>query len=431
MTRQRDFKKLVRERIEATGERYTTARSHVLNKLERTETYPGLIPGYRQFGGQQGDTAVLSHVLHFAGVKHSEAMVHGLCGGVGFLYAVFEYKGHAPMLTIVARSSSMPDLFTAEGLKRAGAQHDVKETSGAAGAQKHLDAALAANKPAMLTVDIASLPYSGMPKEWQGMGPHMLAAIGRDGDAVWLDDRSVRPIRISMKELAFARGRYKKGKHRLVTIYGTEKGHDPSAAIRNAIAYTVKSFHESPFKGFASNFGFAGLEKFQRLLTDKKDAKGWPKLFTEGRNACTGLHRVYECLQHDYTAPNAGRSLYADFLAEAAGVTGDKRLNELAGKFRESGKLWGEVTQAVTDCGEKSLRRMCELTDQRAELFDTEGAEAGPQLADMWKQRRELADESKLTASQCSDLYARMSDTLKRVLEVEHDAVDQMNRLTK
>jgi hypothetical protein len=270
-----------------------------------------------------------------------------------------------------------------------------------------------------------------MPKEWQGMGPHIVAAIGRDGDDVWLDDRSVKPVRVSMKELAYARGRYKKGKNRLVTIAGPEKGYDPADAIRSAVALTVKSFHESPFKGFASNFGFAGLEKFQRLLTDKKDAKGWPKLFPEGRDACTGLHRVYECLQHDYTAPNAGRPLYADFLNEAAGVTGDKRFEELAGKFRESGKLWGGVSDAITGCGDKSLQRMCELSDERAELFDTEGANAGPQLADMWKLRRELAEQSKLTAGQCSELYARMADSLKRILDVEHDAVDQLAKLSK
>lgn len=226
MTQQRDFKKLVRERIAKTGERYTTARAHVLAALDAPapEPTPGLLAGYDRFGGS--DVSVLAHALAFAGVKKSDgrpytdALVAGLCGGIGFLYAVFEYKGHPPMLTIVCRSNSMSDKFIAQGLGRSGADFTVHETGAPATARKHLDAALDSGRPVLCTVDIAALPYSGMPRQWVGMGPHVVAAVGRDGDDLWLDDRAARPVRISMKDFAFARGAYKKAKHRLATLSG-------------------------------------------------------------------------------------------------------------------------------------------------------------------------------------------------------------------
>src|SRR5262245_44995020 len=103
MTKQREFKSLVRERMSKTGARYTTARAQLLAKLSEPANgteYPGLIAGYDRFGGVQGDTAVLHNVLRFSGMKNpltnqpfDETTINGLCGGPGFLYAVFEYKG--------------------------------------------------------------------------------------------------------------------------------------------------------------------------------------------------------------------------------------------------------------------------------------------------------------------------------------------------
>lgn len=64
------------------------------------------------------------------------------------------------------------------------------------------------------------------------------------------------------------------------------------------------------------------MEKWQRLLTDSRDEKGWPKVFAAGADAYAGLRRAYDCIQHDYAAPDAGRPLYAAFLDEAAALTG-------------------------------------------------------------------------------------------------------------
>lgn len=437
MTRQRDFKKLVRERMRRTGESYTTARSHVLiEEPSHASTLPGLIAGYACFGGLQGDTSVLTNVLRFAGLRkpdgreYSEALVAGLCGGIGFLYAVFEYRGMPPMLTIVARSNSMADAFIAEGLGRCGAQLDTREASTEGAAMKHLLSALDAGKPALCTVDMVSLPYSGMPAQWAGMSPHVVAAVGRHGDSIWLDDRAVEPIAISMAEFAHARSRYRKGKNRLVTLRGRTQGFDLAQAVREAVALTVKSFHQSPVKSFASNFGFAGLEKWQRLLTDKRDPKGWPKVFASGREALAGLGRAYECLQHEYTGPAAGRPLYAEFLAEAAWITGDNRFAEVTQKFRASGVLWDGLTERIRHCPDAAVKRRCEITDIRAELLDAQGAKATPQLKALFDERMELGNECKLNAAGAGELYAAIAGDLGRIIGLEREAVEQLRTLS-
>ena len=53
MTKRRDFKALVRERMDKTGERYTAARAQLLGRLSASRpasVFPGLLPGYDTFG---------------------------------------------------------------------------------------------------------------------------------------------------------------------------------------------------------------------------------------------------------------------------------------------------------------------------------------------------------------------------------------------
>ena len=54
-----------------------------------------------------------------------------------------------------------------------------------------LDQTLAAGKVAICIVDIASLPWYGLPAEFIGGGPHVVTVAGRYGDRYWIDDRCV------------------------------------------------------------------------------------------------------------------------------------------------------------------------------------------------------------------------------------------------
>ena len=228
MTKRRDFKALVRERMDKTGERYTAARAQVLGNVTASTTphsFPGVLPGYNTFGGIQSGTASLRNLLTsigavspLDGAPYTESFVNGLCGGPGFLYAVFEYKGWPPLVSLALRSRSMPDVYIAEGVSRIGRTVTVSETTSPVVARKALDAALAAGMAALCVTDAASLPWTGLPAAFVGGGPHVVAVAGRDGDDFWIDDRAAHPRRLSGARLAQARAAYRHAKNRLVTF---------------------------------------------------------------------------------------------------------------------------------------------------------------------------------------------------------------------
>jgi hypothetical protein len=438
VTRQREFKQLVRERMAKTGERYTAARAQLLAKLGEStspETFPGSLEGYDRFGGIQGDTSVLANVLRHAGVRspltgrpYTEAMINGLCGGPGFLYAVFEYKGWPPMLSLALRSRSMPDVYAASGLSRLGVRLQKSETTSPKPARKALDDALSAGRAAICIADIATLPWYGLPEEFAGGAPHLVAVAGRDGDDFWIDDRSPRPIRFGGDLLGKARARYRPAKNRLITIDGPQPRYDPKQAIRDAIADTARSYVEPAVpKSFWVNCGFSGIDKWRTMLTDRKDKKGWPTVFAETALAYAGLHRAYDCIEHQFTAPAGGRPFYADFLDEAAAALERPILGEAAAAYRAAGELWAQVSSLVAACPDPAVRQACEIADRRLELGDAHGV-VSRESAELWQKRHRLAAECELTRDAALALYGRMADIVGRIGVAERSGVELLER---
>jgi hypothetical protein len=428
MTKQRDFKTLVRERMAKTGERYAAARARVLADSEAPArpsapargAYPGVLDGYDAFGGVQNGTAPLTNVLRHAGIAWSltgqpftEAIVNGLCGGPGFLYAVFEYKGWPPLLSIALQSRSMPDAYIGQGLARLGVATTRNETTSPAAARKALEAALGAGKPALCAA-----------------GLRTVAVVGRDGDDWWIDGRAPVPTRLASATLARLRSGYRPAKNRLTTIDRADESADPIGTLRSAIADTAKSYVEPPVpRSFWVNCGFAGFEKWQRLLTDSKDKKAWPALFEEGPRAFAALTRTYEwvsCL----VAPGAGRPLYAAFLEDAARILSEPSLQTAAGAYREAGQLWSAFAERIATVDDAAVRRACEEAESEVESLDTDGdchTMVNP-IEEMEKQRAAGAD-CRLTKAAARSMYAEMAVRLRAIGDAERAAVAAMTAI--
>ncbi|MFD4673912.1 hypothetical protein ACFWNN_29620 [Lentzea sp. NPDC058450] len=289
MTEQKSFKRLVRARMERTGESYSTARRHVLKDARPT--------------GQMHDSWLLWEVLDG---EWSEAMLAGLAGGIGFMYFVFEYKGHAPMMTIVARHHPAPFIPTA--LAHAGIAHEVTSTTSARKAEGQLRSA---DGPVICSL---------------GREKHPVAVLGVEGDEVTVLDRGTHVRKIA----DFLTG-WGAGKHEMISIGERAGEPDVAAAVRMTCEHLT-----GPVLGnnFDVNFGFSGMRKLAEQLRDK-GKKGWAQRWAEDPSI---VHkRLHDCLEVEYTAPKATRPLYADFLDEA-GLPG-------ADEFRESGALWGEIAR--------------------------------------------------------------------------------------
>ena len=445
VTRHRDFKALVRERMDKTGERYTAARAQLLGKASALSatpnTFPGVLAGYDTFGGIQSGTAALRNTLAsmgsvsvIDGAPFIESLVNGLCGGPGFLYAVFEYKGWPPMLSLALRSRSMPDVYIAAGLSRIGMKVTTSETTSPSAARKALDAALAYGKAALCVTDAASLPWTGLPKAFVGGGPHVVAVAGRDGDDFWIDNRAARPRRISAAQLSAARAAYRKAKNRLMTLDGPKPGYDAKRALRDAIADTAKCYVEPAVpKPFWVNCGFSGLDKWRQMLVDPKDKRGWPIFFAEGARACAGLQRLHESIECQ-SAPQAGRSLYADFLEDAARTLAAPPLAKAAATYREAGVLWTSIGDIVANCDDAAVRKACGLADERleAEEGDDGGSQATPKTcAERGQELQDVAAGCTLSKSEAGALYADIASVVGRIADAERAAVDLMHAALK
>ncbi len=434
MTQRRDLKNRIRERMSRTGERYAAARAHVIQQEPAAAdgaAHPtGLFPGYRLLPAVCTDTGALRNVLCQSGYAssagrkpHSEALVTGLCGGIGFLYIVFEYKGMPPMLSVMPRHDTMSDSFIAGGVARLGLAAVDASTSSAASARKALDGAIASESPALCVVDAFGMIPGQGPLCATGMAPTVVAVCGVDGADLLVDTGAGAARRMSHAEFASVRALYKKGKQRLMTLRRDAREADPAPAMLDAIRATAHRFVESPYKGFAGNFGIAGMEKFRRMLTDERDAKGWPRLFGEGASAYLGLRRLHDGITHEYTSPGAGRPMYAEFLREAAAATGRKGLSSAAECYDRSGAGWLRMADTIAGCGDPAVEEGCRQGDSALELFHEAGRPGAPAAAGGAPPKGGLMHSCRMTPARSREIFAVLAGILDEVLAAEKEGL--------
>jgi len=384
MPADKDFKRLVRARMGRTGESYTTARSHL-----RPDGDPGRPDRFR---GRHPDTAALTRLLAALGVTDpasgrplSEAMVLGVAGGIGFAYFVFEYED---LTTLYLGGRINPYVHKRDAaeaaLTRLGVPFQVRRTSGPATAERHLRTALDQGRPVVATVDGAWLRSRAVPPELPGMTPQDVLVELRDGQPV-LWDLAPEPVPVSWAELAEARAGVRSAKHRLVVAeppddFGDGLGSSTSeadlpSAVAAGIADTWAGMLDPPMR----NFGVPGLAKWADLLTAPRDPKGWPRLLAAPGRQRQLLTWLYDWVETAGTGGGFFRSMYAEFLEEAAGPLGRPGLATLAGTYRELAAAWTTLAETARDAaGPEPLdpdTRTTLLAGLRGQVLDLAEAE--------------------------------------------------------
>ncbi len=343
MTDHKALKKLVRERVSRTGESYTTAHRQVTSRVA-DRALAGLTAGYPAFGADaHGPSGQARHLLAQIGIDVSEAMACGLGGGIGFLYAIFDYKQVPhPLLTIVAQHHPQPWL-------EAVAQHlglavTSTTSSNSDAALAKLDAALQRGRAAQLTVGRGLLPWHIASPE-EAAEPYAIVVAGSKGSDYLVDDLSAEPHLIDAEALAAAWAAHRKGRFSLSTIEPAPI--DLAAGIRSAVI-TTHAHLTGPVLGnsFDVNFGLSGLRKFAAELVDTRTKAGWSKRFASPESLAVASRRLAECLTWAHTAAGATRPLYAEFLAEAEMPSG-MRLAAASAAAAESGARWAELADVA------------------------------------------------------------------------------------
>ena len=348
MTARKHLKARIRARMARTGERYVTARRHVTGTAQPAKTDHG----YRLRGGVHPDTAAVANVLahHDVVAGHtgeplSEAMVLGIGGGLGAGYILWEFKAHESATVVIGFRNrwQYPDRWIRALLERLAVPAAHHETAGARTAARRLDAALAAGRPALATIDRGTAGYWHLPQEAEGRGGCPVVVYAEQQGRVHVDDRTLAPLTVDRATFDAARARVPSYKHRLCVIE-PDRTELPADLLRAAVRAGLADAAEhlaSP----SNSFGLPAWRKWSRMLTATQGAKAWPRVFAGGRGLAGALLSTYEWIQPVGHDGGHLRGLYADFLDEAAALLEQPGLAEAATHWRAAADGW----QALAD----------------------------------------------------------------------------------
>jgi hypothetical protein len=392
---------------------------------------------YPQFGGSHPETAALTNVLAsrqivapHTGLPFSEAMVFGIGGGLGMGYILWEFGQHrgqrdARVLVVAFQNSwQYSDRYLETTCRRLGLRFHTSTTGSAKVAGRTLDDALARAEPLVAWVDGASMPYLQLPEATKGHFAHIVAVCGRTGADVLVDDLAARPFTVSAETLADARGRIPSFKHRLLAVEGAD-GVDLAAAIGEGMRACIENLSSG-----SESFSLAAIRKWARLMTDEEAPKGWPVAFRERRGLYGALCSVFEAIEM-HGAPGGLRSLYADFLLEAADVTGNRRLSEPAGQYTALAREWNALADDALPDTVAPFRRSKDIIRDRHRARMAGG--------DAWRATAPLTDELHAIGSECdrafplndrevSELFQGLQTRLFAIHQAEVAAVESLRR---
>ena len=393
-----------------------------------------VLQDYAQFGGRHWETGSVHNYYAYRGVRaphtgkpYSEAFFLGVSGGIAMGYFTFSYQGYDPQCNILTRNTFDP-LDTL--LSRLGVVQHVEQTALPQRAESILLDTLADGPPAMVWADMWSLPYTGLVRDeamWGAM-PILVFGVDRANGQVLIADRAHVPLTVSIAELAAARGRIKKDKHRLLTLEAPDTD-KLAMAVRQGIQACINLFTEKPPKGQVTNFGLAAYRFWAEMLTNPKGRTSWAKVFPPGLDMYAGLTSAFSLgfLFGKGQARDGERGLYAEFLEEAAVVLDKPALREAAAGFRASGEAWQGLGQALLPDRIEPFGQARRLMEQRHQAFLelgnaglTQRREMDAQLAGL---RTAVAKEFLLTEGEAGALREEIAAQVLRVHDLEAQAL--------
>ncbi|MDH3592387.1 MAG: BtrH N-terminal domain-containing protein, partial [Planctomycetota bacterium] len=342
------------------------------------------LKGFRHFGGANPAVAALKKALAWqdvvaphTGKAMTEAMLLGIGGGIGAGWRADADTGVA----IGTRHGWCDDaVFLKAACRRLGVLAMVKETADPVSARRQLDETLQMGKAAICWVDAAALPYGGRAAN----GDWVVLVYGHDvdGDAAWISDLARKGLAITADELAAARA--PAPKHRLLSVTPPRELRALSQAVTDGIRECAHGL-------------FVELDSMiaaERALVDFDSPRGFLKTFPIGPAFVHALACVYRSIMHFGNKGGALRSVYADFLDEAATVLDRDTLHELAAHYRDAHTLWADVAAAALPAKPAILAEARALIDEREDVLFAQGKNARQALAAIADKERALAERA-------------------------------------
>ena len=376
-----------------------------------------ILANYQHFAGRHWETGTLHNDYAYRGVKaphtgqpYSEALFLGVSGGIVLGYFSFAYAGHDPHVALLTRNTFDP-LNTM--LARLGVVQEVLQTSKPEKGLHNLLDTLADGLPAIVWADRWSLPYNALAPadEMWAMFPIIVYGYDAAADQVWIADRANVPLQVTTAALAAARGRVKQDKYRLLALDLPDPDKLP-AAVTAGIWDCIKLFTEKPPKGSANNFA---------------------KEFPAGVKFYAGLTSTFSHFGAVGINGDADRSLYADFLDEAALLLHKPALCAVAQQFRQSATAWRDLGHSLLPDTIAPFQETRLLLERKRHLFIAQGGATLAERQAINEQlraiRATMAMDFPLSAAAVVALCAQISEQLLRIRAQEQAAITQLRAI--
>ena len=443
MTTQKGFKLVVRARMAKTGERYSAARRALLadgrSAAHEADRAAATTPsGYRLRGGLDPNSASVANVLAAQGVTSgltgqplSEALVLGVGGGLGAGYILWQFKAlkAATILTLgFSNQWQYPSIpgWLGKTLERLGVQGELHETGGAVTARGTLDGILAAGDPAIVFVDQQALGIWGQPDALSGVSGYPVVACGLTDEGSYLvDDRGRAPLVLPAETMAAARGRIGSWRHRLIRLHPAA-GTGSADALRGAIRAGLRD-QVDHLSSRSDSFSLPAWRKWSRLMTDRRNAKAWPRVFADGAGLFSALVSIVEGVDSGVGAGGGHlRELYAEFLDEAAAALDQPLLGQAGDRWRAAADRWEDLADAAVPPDlEGALEAVAAAETLHESLMAGElGRPAAASAAStVWGTRSRYADAFPLPQDRIDELFADLGERLAAIHEAEVEAL--------
>lgn len=418
-----------------------------------------ILENFHHFGGTHWETAALKNTLAYSGVTSphtgkplSEALCLGIGGGIAAGYSfcpsipAWETKLGPPPQTLPAGASDeekyMQQFRCGSGisvvgkyhafstgadrydipLKRLGCKTTIKESTGPKAAHQHLLDALASGRPAFLWTAAMKLTWLG----WAGTcGMYSTVCFGIDeakGQA-FVSDRGATAITIPVDELMFLRNRVCSFKNRLLTFEPPKKLDEKmlKSAVNDGLAACAADF-KKPKLG---TFNLPGLLEWSKVIANPKNKKGWLMVYPGGR-LYLPLRDAFDSIETAGTGGGLMRSMYANFLDEAAMILNRPALHSAAKTYRELASQWTALAEACLPDSIKPFKQTKALLRKRNALFAGKGAKGEKEIAkvaaDLYTIEKQMREALPLGANDAKAMLQSLATQIAALHKAETEA---------
>ena len=382
------------------------------------------LDGYQMIGGIHPETASIKNILAYHGIQaphtgkpFSEPMLLGIGGGLGSCYIMWEWEKHVPNVVLAFRNKSNYAVKYLQTLcRRLGTTTEVYETGGKKKAAAQLDQIIANGNPAIVWIDLGAAPYY---MHFLQVG--VAVVYGIENDDFRVDLLANKPYLIESDKMETIRARIPSFKNRIMTI--EPKGSfNLEASIREGLQDHINYLSAS-----STSFALPAIKKWSRLMTDTKNSKGWPNVFSNTRGLYGVLRTVYEAIEHVGTGGGGLRGMYADFLDEAATTLSNNDLKSVASLYRALHQRWSTLAHAALPDRIENFKFTKEMLDRRAAIRLEQGGfglDAIKQLNDdLHYLKAELNPKFPMSEAATSQLYTDIQSHLADIYQHEKEAV--------